>query len=172
MTKTLGVIVFDEERPLTLMVFNVRDVACRHHFPFISTLSTIGFLDEPVSFDSFPDWWLVPGAPWMLRFASAVFAIYECDVMPVHEDDHLLFLDIWVGGWQGKNCSAWKCLVKASLVTSPSRRPPSRPHWKTAMFRRQDRFALSKALPTLANGGSRRYVTQSPVPDWLTMMSW
>jgi len=26
----------------------------------------------------------------MLRFASAVFAIYECDVMPVHEDDHLL----------------------------------------------------------------------------------
>jgi len=56
MTNTLGVIVFDEERPLTLMVFNVRDVACRHHFPFISTLSTIGFLDEPVSFDSFPDW--------------------------------------------------------------------------------------------------------------------
>jgi len=30
----------------------------------------------------------------MLRFASAVFAIYECDVMPIHEDDHLLFLDI------------------------------------------------------------------------------
>ena len=50
MTKTLGVIVFDEERPLTLMVFNVRDVACRHHFPFISTLSTIGFLDEPIGF--------------------------------------------------------------------------------------------------------------------------
>jgi len=38
------------------MVFNVRDVACRHHFPFASTLSAIGFLDEPVSFDGFPDW--------------------------------------------------------------------------------------------------------------------
>jgi hypothetical protein len=29
----------------------------------------------------------------MLRFAT-VFAIYECDVMPMHEDDHLLLLDI------------------------------------------------------------------------------
>jgi hypothetical protein len=54
-TKTLGVIVFREERPVTLMVFNVRDVRCGHRFPFAGTFSTSGFFDEPVSFDGLPD---------------------------------------------------------------------------------------------------------------------
>ena len=56
MTKTLSVIVFREEPPFTLMVFNVGDVTCRHRFPFACAFSAIGFLDEPVPLDCLPDW--------------------------------------------------------------------------------------------------------------------
>ena len=55
MTKTLSVIVFREERPFTLMVFNVGDVTCRYRSPFGGAFSTIGFLGEPVPFDGLPD---------------------------------------------------------------------------------------------------------------------
>ena len=56
MTKTLSVIVFREEPPFTLMVFNVGDVTCRHGLAFGGAFSTIGFLDEPVPFNGLPDW--------------------------------------------------------------------------------------------------------------------
>ena len=56
MAKTLSVIVFREQRPFALMVFNVGDVTCRHRLPFAGAFPTIGFLDEPVPFDGLPDW--------------------------------------------------------------------------------------------------------------------
>ena len=42
MTKTLSVIVFREEPPFTLMVFNVGDVTCRHRFPSLAHFRQLG----------------------------------------------------------------------------------------------------------------------------------
>lgn len=44
-TKTLSIVVFREERPVTTMVFEMCDIASRHRFPFAGTLSTIRFFD-------------------------------------------------------------------------------------------------------------------------------
>ena len=55
MTKTLSIVVFSEERPVISMVFNMGDMGCRHRFSLAGAFSTIGFFDEPVSFDRLPD---------------------------------------------------------------------------------------------------------------------
>jgi hypothetical protein len=49
------------------------DVRGYHHSTFLRATPAIGLLGEPMSFDRFPSWRLVPSAPWLLDSGLALW---------------------------------------------------------------------------------------------------
>jgi len=54
--QALGVLIFEEEQPLTAMRIDVINVTCSHISTFSCALPTQRFLGEPVSSDRLPNW--------------------------------------------------------------------------------------------------------------------
>jgi hypothetical protein len=54
--QALGVLVLEEEQPLTPVRIDVIDVACSHGSTLNGTLPTQRFLGEPMPSDRLPNW--------------------------------------------------------------------------------------------------------------------
>ena len=54
--QALGILIFEEERPLTAMRIDMIDVTCNLCSTPNCTLPTQRFLDEPVPSDRLPNW--------------------------------------------------------------------------------------------------------------------
>jgi hypothetical protein len=54
--EALSILVFEKEQPLTLVRFDVIDVACSYYPTFNGTLSAPWFFGKPVPSDRLPCW--------------------------------------------------------------------------------------------------------------------
>jgi hypothetical protein len=82
--KALGVLVFDEKRPLPLGRFDVINMACCYCLSLGRTRSTQWLLGKPVPSDRLPGRRLVPTAPWLNIVARVKFGLEDAIVTIWH----------------------------------------------------------------------------------------